>query len=771
MVAYLALRALRPNAKLPGPLRWFGEPTNWPTIAIVVAVLGLVCLLSYRLRRRRDSATVPVAIVIGLTATSVVLGFSSFWSCDADKKHTPFFAALVATASLVKGGVDDRSCPEVPPAALDVARLSILAAIFVSVAGVATTLFRSQSDRLRARFARSITAVVGIDDDAQTMVSAVAGTLDSSDTLVLVTGRPDRPCVQECRNRGARVVPVDFSRSDAFKSLRWWRRLERLYLLSPDASTNLSRLEGITRALEAVSTKRRLPLIVRFDDPWQAEAFRAERYGEHGSSDTQWAADAVGKYEVTAGRLLDALVELPNITRLLVCGSSPLTLALCADLARRQTERDFHTAAGEPDLPALTLVAESAEEYRQDHELHQRRRGLTSSRPPIDVVAEAPSVPVLAALIEVDENDAAATAVIFVDLSPTPGSGVDTTTGTRLASRFPAITIYVWDPGARASDDRPPVVGQLRTYRLAMDLPDGQAQDNWERAAMLTHERYASGTKRDTPATLPWAQLDDFYKESNRRQLRNVLWMVEDKAGHTWNTWGNPPDELSLSSLAGLEARQQLRLLGFSLEAARAMAQEEFEDWSRYYRKAGWNYGPVRNDEHKIHNKLVSWATTEQDPELRAAAYGSLAATVLQLRELGYRSRPVAGPSDEGWAPYRRTGTVTALQRSAAWTWKSHSGQTMHAAAGDWEVRDGDADSWSVRDDIFRSTYQHVDGDRWRRGGFVVARPARGGETVDTLEGPVTAADGDWVVQGEEGEQWPVPGEEFARRYQSRARS
>ncbi len=81
-----------------------------------------------------------------------------------------------------------------------------------------------------------------------------------------------------------------------------------------------------------------------------------------------------------------------------------------------------------------------------------------------------------------------------------------------------------------------------------------------------------------------------------------------------------------------------------------------------------------------------------------------------------------------------------------------------------WES-DGD-DPWSVRDDIFRARYEHVDGDRWRRHGVVAARPARTGEVIDTLEGPVTAAEGDWVVRGEQGEQWPVPADEFARRYE-----
>ena len=29
----------------------------------------------------------------------------------------------------------------------------------------------------------------------------------------------------------------------------------------------------------------------------------------------------------------------------------------------------------------------------------------------------------------------------------------------------------------------------------------------------------------------------------------------------------------------------------------------------------------------------------------------------------------------------------------------------------------------------------------------------------------MTALDGDFVVQGDKGEQWPVPGDEFRRRY------
>ncbi|HME49625.1 hypothetical protein [Mycobacterium sp.] len=90
----------------------------------------------------------------------------------------------------------------------------------------------------------------------------------------------------------------------------------------------------------------------------------------------------------------------------------------------------------------------------------------------------------------------------------------------------------------------------------------------------------------------------------------------------------------------------------------------------------------------------------------------------------------------------------------------------MRAAAGDWLVRDSSGHRWSVRGDIFRDSYEHVDDGHWRRKGFVFARPARDGETIDTLEGPVTAPEGAWIVKGDRGEQWPVPPAQFAQRYQ-----
>ena len=211
LIGYLAVIAAQPDLR--PDRQWFGRPNDFWTIAIVTAVVALLCILGYRARRNRQTTTVPVWIVIGLVATSFVLGLASFWHCS-DSRHPKLFTPLTWTAALLKGGVDDKPCPAQPPVALEVARLAILAAIFVSVIGVATTVFRAQSDRLRAGFARRVTAVVGVDDDAQSMVSAVADYIGRRSTLVLLTASPDRPCVHECRAKGARVIEVDFSRPE-----------------------------------------------------------------------------------------------------------------------------------------------------------------------------------------------------------------------------------------------------------------------------------------------------------------------------------------------------------------------------------------------------------------------------------------------------------------------------------------------------------------------------------------------------------------------------
>ncbi|WP_231989198.1 hypothetical protein [Mycobacterium sp. 852002-51613_SCH5001154] len=734
---------------LPAWLRWFGQPGSGPTLLVTLAILALF-VMAFRSTGGGRATGISFTVIAALIGLTAILGLSSFWSCH-DANHPALFTPLMATASLVKGSTGDFSlsgqpCPVPTPIALEVARVTALAAIFTGLGGVVIAAFRSQVDRLRANLADSVTVIVGIDDETQAMISGIAETLDRRNTLVVITNAGDDH-VQRARRQGARVVLVDFSTPSTLVSLRLWRHLARLYLMAPDPAINLLWLDLIGRRLAEVGHKQRLPLIVRMDDPWLAEAWRAQQFG---GSDTRWAADVIGKYEVTAARLLDSIIDAQTIQRVFVCGTSQLTLALCADLTRRALERDFYTPPDALPLPALTLVERDADDYLRDHDFHRQQAGFMSDGPAIDAVSEAATVPTMLRLI--GDADPKTSAVILVDTQAAMAS--------RLAARFPEMPVYASDLNTNLADDAIRVVGMLQSYSLVLDSREGRVQDAWERAARLIHERYVStidpGGPR-SPAAMPWADLNEFYRGSNRRQVRNALWMVENIAGHTWNTWGSPPAQLSGNDMVGLPPLEQLALMGFDRDSAMSMARAEHEDWCRYYRDHGWKYGSPRDDSRKIHDKLVDWSVVESTPDLLNTAVRSLAGTLWSLRQLGFRSRPM-------WQSFTRVGTVSAEQRDAPWTWTSDSGHTMRADAGDWALQE-DGKIWSVRDAIFRDTYEPAIDGKWQRRGCVQARPAHAGETVNTLEGPTIAAEGDWIVRGETGEQWPVPGEEFGRRY------
>ena len=101
------------------------------------------------------------------------------------------------------------------------------------------------------------------------------------------------------------------------------------------------------------------------------------------------------------------------------------------------------------------------------------RSGSCSTGPTIDATPQPPTVSVLMRLI--GESDAPNNAVIFVD--NTHGPSTARSIGTRLAARYPTMPIYIWDNDAQMAEDPLPIVGRLRTYRLALDIPEGQAQD------------------------------------------------------------------------------------------------------------------------------------------------------------------------------------------------------------------------------------------------------------------------------------------------------
>ena len=172
VVFLLAALALRPGMRerMPPALRWFGQPGSSPTITIVVAIVVAAGALAVVGGRTGHAGTTTVRFVMTLTVANFVLGLSSYWNCHG-AANPYFYTPLMWTIGLLKGGTGDQSisgttCPTPTPIALEIARLSALAAILVGIGGVVIALLRSQADRIRVHTDKSVSAVVGVDDDA-----------------------------------------------------------------------------------------------------------------------------------------------------------------------------------------------------------------------------------------------------------------------------------------------------------------------------------------------------------------------------------------------------------------------------------------------------------------------------------------------------------------------------------------------------------------------------------------------------------------------------
>jgi hypothetical protein len=804
-IAYLCVLAAAPwvDAHAPDSLRWFGATGSYVTI-LVVLTIPLASMLLAKLAGRKVVGGTPVLLLAGMAASALALGLSSLWRCHDDQ--SAFFAPLSWTLGLFLGvlepkyqifdshgaGVGHCGALDVP-IGLELARLLAVSTTLTTAVAAALTLFRSQLDRLAVWRAHSLAVVVGIDDDAVSMVRALASRPDRNETLLVITGAADRPCVAAVRNLGARIREVSLADPDPLGDLRLWKKLDRLYLLSEDPTLNEDRLKAISAAMTSLGdTRRRLPLTVRIDDPWQAEVWRRNFLGDENSapddpSSRRWVADAVGRSEITAARLVrhmtttttkDGRRALTNPETVIVCGLDPLTYALSSELAQVHRE---HTVYARPhrQLPShVVILATGAREFKKDHHLRQRRIAPGQHGISVEAAEAKPTIESISKHLA--GHDPARCAVVLAD--PTMS-----THGTRLALRFPELRIYQASSSA-VTLPQTSIVGRLFSFPISMEIEPDAPQDAWERAAELIHERYSANADRQKWTARPWDVLDPFLKQSNRRQVINTLWLVEDVGQHTWNTLESPPAPPLSAEFDDKLPQDQLLELGFDTPIADQIMRSEHEDWCRFYHSAGWKFSEIRNDGEQRHDRLRPWADLmKQDDELRQSgasvgderlnltqAQRSLVGTLVSLRNLGYRSIPKPGAegsidtaaSTTDWHHYRRRGVVSAIRRDHAWTWTDYRGEEKHANSGDWLVIDDGGDQRSFAADLFQASHDLISYALYRRIGTVEARLAIEEEVVGSREGDGTAKPGDWVVRGSEGEQWPVSAEKFRIGYE-----
>jgi hypothetical protein len=646
-ISYVCARALFPGvfAGLPRWIEWFGAPGNYATIAIIL-VFPLGHLLVGRVPGQRRLSGSPLFFLAVMAASAIVLGWSAYARCygpgpdlkDFDPE-TPFFAPLGWTLALFAGNVEDRfgpdsaaACQQVP-IALEIARLLAISTTLTAGLAAALTLFRSQVDRFAIWRAHSVTVAVGVDDDTVSMIRAIANTLAPTETLVAVTKDDSTLAAGAIRGLGAKVRVVNLDSPEAMARLRLWTRLERLYLLSEDPVQNMMRFRVIDAQLERLDHDRvRLPLIVRIDDPWQAEVWRRSFLA---NVQRRWVADAVGRYELTAAKLVRHMTakdskdpDMDPPSTVVLCGLHPLTYALASELAQLDRDQSLHAKPGVVVPNKVIIFADEARSFVEDHNMRQARMVPDGKGLKVEPMESEPTVDAITAFAR---DNLANLAVVLGDPSME-------TIATRLAARLPKLRVYAVSAVSSALADFA-IVGHLYSFPINMELEHSAPQDVWERAAELVHEHFSAGRDRTKPAARPWAELSRFYRQSNRRQIHNALWMVETVAKHTWNTLESDSSERLPPKFNDMEPLDQLEALGFDADTVYRMIQHEHEDWCRFYRESGWKYAPVRDDAKRHHPGLRPWAELAQErSDFVDQARLSLVSVLLCLRSLGYRS-------------------------------------------------------------------------------------------------------------------------------------
>lgn len=723
------LLALAVFVPLPGSLAAWNDPTAWLPVALAV-VLGGVAFGAWAWpNRHRDRAFSLVFLGLG-TAVVLLLGTVGYLRC-LDPDLSAGWSVVTRVLGFLLNSYDvamfqNEACGPGVPLALQFARLVQLTVLVVAATRALALLLRAQVDRAAVRFARRVTLATGVDEASAALLPALSADRRAS-VPVVVTTDTGAAWVRRARASGWRIVAGDASDPAVLAPLLRRGRTHHVLASFAALPADSTAAQRLVRAAEHAVEGRSGPSVralVRIDDAWQAEDWR-RRYLQRAA---EWTVDTISIDEVTARLVVDDALQA-GVDRVVVTGRTGLTFAVLAELAQQGRER---AVAGEAPAPGVVLLDPHAAETLDQHAFAQRRFGNASG-----VRARAlPAEPSAASVDEAAEG-AANPAVVF--------TGEPAETSRRLAALLgaenPGRLVYSREDGVDGLG-REPLLARVHAFGSTLDS-GGRPVGTWERIARLGHERYIrEHPDPDVPSRRPWDALAPFYRSSNVRQVLATL----AGAIAVGRSWGAGEDA------AGMPGDEQLE----------RMAQLEHASWSAHLTEHGWRYGDPRDDSRKRHPDLLPWG--ELSDEARRKTVAGVRSALELLAMLGYRS---FDEPDSDWRTVRRHGVVWARRRDEPWSWTTPSGQTLHGSAGDWEVYDKRGRQHSVAPQIFEATHRRLDGDRYERIGTVQVRPARSGERIETLEGPLIAAAGEWVVRGEQGDEWVITGERLASAYEA----
>lgn len=612
------------------PLASFGRVDAWwPILFAALVAVGAAWALAPSLRTRagrgagEDGASLRLWAAVVLGVSSLLMMFAAYWPCAG--VATPVWSALRRAAEAfgdtvaepfgtVKGG-----CPALFPQGLLAGVLFGKAAVVLISALALAHIFRDTLDGVKARWARQVVIFAGLSDETLGAMRAVASNLTNRQTILVVDAGPEleraKEIVRDVRREFARdrkrsrAIALQLDTSDieavqTFVRSRGGRGIQGLYLMSPDAVSNL-------RALDVFLSSGRPPkatpaseapgrVLVRVDDPWHAEDWRRQQMiGNPG-----WLFDALSVREVAARHVVIKLKQ-QKIDRVVITGATSFSLAILAELsfehrvdawlesvsaaakARSRRPDQFVDYVGR--TPQVVLVGSQAKEIAETFRCQLQRFGIGRSADFTEVR-------------ELEDFEAAMERLTQEGLTPALVAGVESGyDSTFLAVRHPRWAIFDWDQSVRGMTDRP-LLGQLWIVGPTLEPSVDFGLDIWDRLGAVQHWTYVLNSLDGQAATDDpngkrgiWKSLSPFAKESNIRTFATFTRGVANLSEH--------PRRLGTDlSLGGTEIESPLE----GDEVFLDLAEREHESWRRHHEEYGFKWGPQRKG--KRHPDMRDWS-------------------------------------------------------------------------------------------------------------------------------------------------------------------
>ena len=767
---------------------------------MVLVAFWLAALVCYWWPRRLRRQVVGLTIVVAMVVIGGVLATSALAPCRGREGGTAVAGWVFNLFAGNPPTYPNNACTGQPPLALQLGGIVCLAATFAGALAVVAVLWHQPVDRMRARMVRDAVIFTGLDTMTIPFLTELARTGRPA-SIVVIEPDASHPLLDDARATGARVMIGQPALPRVLLPVIAGNRgcaLRRLYALREDVTENEAILAAAKTILRRYrpDPERQPHLVARIDDPRHADHWR----GAHIGSSALWLEDALSAHESTASALADQLLRT-EVTQVLLCGDSTLALAILRELARRAWERQELAEAaatgravrsGAADRSAVADRSASAdrkgdERDRDDGDADDRdgdsghaldlepaqhlvlldqraddlrREYLATSPEPIaralPGVRTEPSPwqgTLLGMLDAMAPARAAQTAVVVADVP----SEANLHEAGRVARLHPGTPVFVLTSDGAGTTRA--IFDLLQPYQRALLVSGQVPEDTWTRVARHWHECFRLGNPvaPDDPRAQtrrPWADLDDFIRQDNILQLRCIMAAAAAR-GRLWV----PGRAVVPGSFIELND-------GDLEEVARA----EHTRWYLRRLAAGWTAAPKsgiglgRAAKALVNAKVVPW--DELTPDDRTAAVVHLRSQLAQLEDVGFMPVvPQGGPPDA--AEFRRVGTVRARRLRSLRHWTHTAGGELSGDAGDWRVLDDRGDERTIRDTTFRASHEPLRGARWRRTGTYRAWQVSDERVLRTLEGRAIAQPGDWVVEGHNGERWPVSDAQFRVTYEA----